>query len=1046
MIKPTYDFWLTCFATWATVKTVPIEAFQVSYDTPMGTIENTSWDRWTEPHATFRTLSTMVEVPFDDASLRFDLSGETLVRINQRPVYGVNPYHREFQVAYPAGTSLELTLEQVRTGLMGTHETAPGVRHVSWIQVDHRAESCYWDLKVLVEWGQHRDTPRHLSQWLWGALDRILQPLYAVSPDAMAVAAHTERPGRDAEEEGLFQALQHEFPSGLRPLSPALLDPALETIRVQFEDLYTHLRQSRLPGIGTLKLFGHAHIDLAWLWPVAETRRKVLRTVAGQSYLLSQFPDWRFGMSSPAMWDMVRPHTELWNEWKQLVDDHRIEPLGAFWVESDAQLIDGGSVLRHLFYGLRYFQKVTGRRLRTAFLPDTFGFSGSLPTLLAHAGIRLFLTTKINWNDTTTFPYKDFRWVGPDGSSVQAQIFGTSPDGYNGKAHLADLRAAWQGYVDGGGAHEVLYAFGHGDGGGGPDRDMLERIQRYRGLPAVPNIDFGAPEDLILPDSELSTLPAYSGDLYLEYHRGVFTAQTRVKSLNRKMQAILSATEAWTTMANLDLDREGLWRQLLANHFHDILPGSSIGAVYQDVHRDFSDLATTTHEATQRALSSLFAQGPEPFMILGNPSPFHTSSQLIEVDAPIPNGFEVYWDQVWHQAIKASRQGHWTIPIPALPPLAAVGLPIRPVALVPVAPNTHDDHPSTYTWQGDQLAVTIAPEGIQTLALKGRQILKHPATIRTFFQHPERFDAWELVDESQRGYVELVDEPVAIEEDTAHRIVIRLTHRVSHSTIVEHIEIDKVYERISLTMTMDLEDRHLVVQYLVPTTLVSDRVTRESLWGPQYVPTVPKGPQDRAAFEWVAHRFVDMGEPHQGFALLNDGRYGHSVNQGTLCITLATTPLYPDPEADRTPEPVRLRLLPHPGHWTDAGVMAEASSFSHPPVTIWSSGGSRTPQICSPLPTLPSNVALLAFKPAEDGSGDRICYLGEMWGDEARFDLHWTDSTPTICAIDFISERALEEASRAAINNGSSLYIPPRGFLALRIHGLSPQRDREVTS
>ncbi len=1044
-MKRSYDFWIACFATWSVKKTVPIEDFSIVYHTETGTVKDSIPDRWTEPGTSFRTLRTTTIVPFDNASLRFDLTGETLVRIDGRPFYGVNPYHRACHIPAASGTSLELTLEQVTTGLMGTQEANPGVRQVAWVEIDSHAESCYWDLKVLVEWGQSSETPRHLAEWLWRTLDQILQPLYAAAPDAPAIRAYTERLGRDAEEEGLYLSLQQELDLGLRPAPPLLLAANIQRIRSQFDDLFRELAKLRLRGIGTIRLFGHAHIDLAWLWPIAETRQKVIRTAASQSYLLSQFPDWHFGMSSPAMWDMLQHDDALWPRWQHLTEEQRVIPLGAFWVETDAQLIDGGAILRHLFYGLRYFEEMVGQRPRTAFLPDTFGFSGGLPTLLAQAGIRLFLTTKINWNDTTVFPYKDFVWVGPDGSEVQAQIFGTSPDGYNGKAHLADLHSAWQGYVAGGGGHEVLYAFGHGDGGGGPDQDMLERIRRYQGLPLVPDLAFGSPEDLILSNAELATLPQYSGDLYLEYHRGVFTAQTRVKSLSRFLYALLTATEAWTTMANLTLDRDSLWRLLLPHHFHDILPGSSIHAVYQDFDQDMVRLSTKIQEAHGQALATLFPMGPEPGLILSNPSGFPAPAQLLELDMSDRQGRDVYWNGRWHQAIKVANSNRWTVQVPALPPLGMLVLPTRRSDSVGQDSEAPSILPTGFTWEGTRIAVTITRQGIQSFVLEGREMLQHTAAIRAFFQHPPHFDAWELVDDSQRGYIDLVHDPIVIDEDSPHRVVLRLVHHTALSTIVERIDVDKLHERISLMLTMELLERHLVIQYLVPTTLVTDRVTRESLWGPQYAPTWPRGPQDRAAFEWVAHRFVDLGEPHWGFALLNDGRYGHAVHHGSLSITLATTPLYPDPQADQTPYPVRLRFLPHRGHWTDAGIMAEAHGFSHPLLTTWADTECSTPRLCSPMPSLPPNVALLAYKPAEDGSGDRICYLGEMWGDDTRFDLEWSDTVCSVTAIDFVSEHAHHDATISHVGNCSTVHIPPRGFLALRIQKPHQKPNTEVS-
>lgn len=1031
----TYEFWLALLKSWGVRRRQSIEAWTVQYGDNAALSQSQGDEAsWADRTASRRTLCTRTTIPWDGAVFHATVSGETLLSLNSIPAYGLNPYHDRFFPELPEGTVVNLTLEQVTTGLMGVLVPHPAIHEISWWDIDRVAESSYWDLAVLLEWGDDPDTPVDLVRWLKRALDHVLTPFYALAPDLEAIQQYTYRSHRDAEEEGLFQALASLPIKGLQNVSASARHQLLESLSTALAQIYDDLGQRAPRGNGELLMMGHAHIDLAWLWPISETHRKVVRTAASQAHLLSRYPDWRFGMSSPEMWQIIEDYPSLWHTWQQLVDAGRVEPLGAFWVESDGQLIGGESVLRHLLYGLRYFIKTVGKRLTTAFLPDTFGFAGGLPTLLHAAGIRLFLTTKINWNDTNPFPYKNFRWTGPDGSVIDAMLFGNSPDGYNGKASIRDLKMAWERFRDGGGENRVLYAFGHGDGGGGPDASMLERIRRYQRLPLLPHLIDASLDQLETPPEDRTTLPVYRGDLYLEYHRGVFTSQSAVKSANRIIERLLVSTEAWALLAGLPAPISEAWQRFLRNHFHDILPGSSIHQVYEDFDQDMVLIRNQLEPLQRAAIGALVSHhGNHPTLIIGHPSRFHRPSGMFVMRRA--RSFQVFWEEAWHDAVPAGP-GQFAVPLPALPALSVTTWPLREKngaaeSFTPIAGLPH------YHWSCGALVIDVVPEGIRTLIHQGRPLLDSPAGLTAFYQHPTQFDAWELVPPEQRGVVPLTSDPIRLDWEGEHWAHLTLTHHVGATTIVEQIVLNGPEQRIELGLTMVIGDRHLVIQYRVPTTLVSQFVTRETLWGADTLPTIPSGPVDAARFEWVAHRFIDLSEPHHGLALVNDGRYGHAVNNRVMTVTLVTTPLFPDPAADQQPSPVHLALIPHRGSWYEANIMARAHAFTE---TAWVDEQLTDRDVCTrhaPLTGLPSNIALLTVKSAEDGSGDWIYHLGEMWGDRTEFVVKWPIPVVQVSRIDLVEETSEERLS--GDQGHTRLVMTAYQLLVIRISRAQPE-------
>ncbi len=990
---------------------------------------------WPDPNADELRVQIETEVPWPDARLRLDVDGEGLLQVDGISRAASNAFHRHADLHLPPGRHL-LTLEVLRTGLMGVEVPSPRVR-LAWQRIDRTAAAAALDLEVLAEWALDGRTPIVAAKLATEGLLAALRPLRALAPDRAVLQDWLRRHGASAEEEGLRRALRAGG-GGL----PFLQGPPRDEVEAAVSETAAALRRlfatlkADLPdGVGEAVPLGHAHIDLAWLWRMETARKKARRTYASQAELLESHPDWRLGISQPELWQWLKEDDPaLFRRLQGLVGEGRIEALGATWVEIDGQLPDAAAVLRHLLYGLRYYESQFGVRPRTAFLPDSFGFAAGLPTLLAAAGVRHFCTTKLRWNDTTRFPYTDFTWVGPDGASVQGHLFSATEGGYNAPATLGDLRQTAERHALDGGRGAFLYAFGHGDGGGGPTPEMIERLRRYGELPLMPRLRW-EPLASVLPDSGT---PALRGPLYLEYHRGTYTTQSWAKYLLRQAESLLTAAETRSTWASGGRGRPSAdWRALMRLQFHDILPGSSIGAVYEDLRAEVEPLLARTRHEDAAAVDALCPEGPpQACLVLASRAGFASSDRLVEVSRP----FAPLDGDGHPAAIQRTGEGY-LVPAPALPALGIAALPVtrvEPVAAVP-------PRPCDEVWlKGGELKVKIGRCGIESLRYAGEELLAGIAGLEVYRQHPDQFDAWELVPPELRVPLDLQHlEPVQLEFGPLRDAVL-LRHKGPEGMDVhELIALERQSGRLTVSVTARQPARHVVLRYALPTNLKAQSVAAEGMWGCDLHPVVGSGPADEAHWEWPAHRFADLGEPHLGLALLNDARYGHAVVGGTLYLTIATSPLYPDPHADEEPAPVCLELLPHRGDWRDAGVMAKAHVHA---AGISADLREAVPTMpTGPCAGLPDNLRLLGLKPAEDGSGDVIAYLGELFGDRGACELAFPWRLDSAAPCDLVSEQPKEDdemLARSADGRSLRLRYQPYQPIAIR---LTPASDEGRT-
>ncbi|MET0770836.1 MAG: glycoside hydrolase family 38 C-terminal domain-containing protein, partial [Solirubrobacteraceae bacterium] len=678
---------------------------------------------------------------------------------------------------------------------------------------------------------------------------------------------------------------------------------------------------------------GHAHLDTAWLWPLEETWRKLVRTTTTQLRLLEAYPEHRFAHSQAQHYAWLAERAPaLFSRVRAAVDRGQWIPVGAMWVEPDCNLPSGESLARQLLYGQRWFEEHLGRRCTELWLPDVFGYAAQLPQLMQGAGIDRFLTQKLSWNRFTSPESHTFVWQGIDGSEVLTHF--PPADTYNAEATVGELRGAVARYKDHPRSRHSLLVFGHGDGGGGPTAEMLERLRRMRDLAGVPETALRTPseffDDLAADAEDLRTVV---GELYFEYHRGTYTSQAAVKRGNRRGERALQDAETLDALCGdgrgkAELDR--LWRVLLLNQFHDILPGSSITEVYERARADLEEVIAGADAIAARVLGPV---GEVPVSV-GGPA---------------------------RRSVVARPDGRLVL---AELPACGAGRVVEPGDRVAVS---RDDDGGVVLSNG-HLRAAVGPDGrLRSLVLRssGRETLAAPGNrFELYDDDPVAWDAWDvdpahleqlLARPAAEGIADVRSDPLRGEV----RFELAVGER---STLRQGVRLDAGARRLELHTEVDWQEDHKLLKVAFPLAVHADEATYEVAFGAVRRPTHFSTDRDLARYEVPGHRWADMGEHGFGAALLTDSTYGYSARGGTLRLSLLRAPRLPDPSADRGRHAFAYAVLPHEGTWQDAGVVGEAAAFNAR--VRWASG-----LVPGDWVTVGGGLVLQTVKRAEDGSG-----------------------------------------------------------------------------
>jgi alpha-mannosidase len=747
----------------------------------------------------------------------------------------------------------------------------------------------------------------------------------------------------------------------------------------------------------TITISGHAHLDVAWLWPYWRTRQKIAHTISNVLTLMDRYPDYHYSQSQPQLLQWLKEDLpELYARVKERVAEGRFEPVGAMWVEADCNLTSGESLVRQIIHGTRFLREEFGITSRVIWLPDVFGYSAALPQIMRLCDIPCFMTTKISWNQFNRLPYDTFRWRGIDGSEVLTHFI-TAPAEelqplsytYNGALQPANMVGTWRNYQQQGINDQFLYLAGWGDGGGGPAEDQLERAQIMANLPAFPKVRMGRVDayfdDLYQRVWEHPQLPTWVGELYLEYHRGTYTSQGQTKQANRRAELLYRDVEllsSWASLYGMSSRQEALnrgWKLILLNQFHDVLPGSSIHEVYTDVAAIYSQIQEIAVGQRAEMLAFLGAhlgtdESGRPSVLLLNTLPWERGEplQLSGNYTKHLSGSQLASDWEGHPLTLLDGQR-----LPScgalLTSAASQPEPLRSRVSVTGMQETG------FTLRSAFYELDIDEQGeISRIYDKeaDREIITPEQTANQLIAYEDRplnFDAWDIDLYYEEKPYPLRDDEVQMRvlEEGPIRTTVEVERSFFSSRITQRISLWRDSRRIDFATEIDWHEHQTLLKAAFPVAINAVRATYEIQFGSLERPTHRNTSWDWARFEVCAHRWADLSEGGYGVSLLNDSKYGYDIHDNIMRLTLLKSGVSPDPEADQGLHRFTYSLLPHQGDWREAQTVRRAYELNVPalvtPAFLPHEQGESVAG--SFLSTDCPHVVVETVKPAEDGDG-----------------------------------------------------------------------------
>ena len=792
------------------------------------------------------------------------------------------------------------------------------------------------------------------------------------------------------------------------PFSPEFHDSVRAAREFLSKDYYGPLASVKPEAIASA--VGHTHIDVAWLWDLYQTRHKAVRSFATMLKLMERYPDFKFMSSQAQLYEFVKEdQPELFRRIQEAVRRGQWEVEGGMWVEADCNLSGGEALVRQFLYGNEFFMEEFGQRSRILWLPDVFGYSAALPQILKKSGIDYFMTSKLSWSEFNLSPYDTFLWKGIDGSEVLTH-FTPSRDytgngtyeshtdlayftTYNAMINPSQVKGGWQRFQQKGLDNEFLMSFGFGDGGGGSTDWMIENARRMRvplaGSPVVKQEfarDFFTKlEKRVLGDPRL---PKWSGELYLEYHRGTYTAMARNKRFNRKMEIALRETELWceyasrlTGAAYPNDELRSIWREMLTEQFHDILPGSAIEKVYEDSLEIYGRLFAAVDALRERAMQALARR------VRGDIALFNSLSSVRD-------------DVVWFDAPEgvSSLRGEdgrlWPVQrvdgrcaayVEGLRPMTATPFWFCDEAVGADAPIVSAQGFETPFFRGafDKAMRIVSLVDKRT----GREIARPGQALNRivcYENQPHNYDAWDInIYYSERHWD--VDEVLGAEVVARGPVLskLRVTWRCNKSTVRQDIVFYNDLDRIDFENTVDWKEQHYLLKAHFPVDVFYNEATFDIQYGNVKRATHKNTTWDIARFEVCAHKWIDVSEAAYGVSILNDCKYGYSVDENGMAVTMLKSSTVPNPSADQETHVFTYSLMPHAGTWREAAVPEKAYRLNIP-VTALPGGGEG--ELASFAAVDAPNVMVETVKRELHGEGT-ILRLYECYGARSQVTL-----------------------------------------------------------
>jgi len=734
--------------------------------------------------------------------------------------------------------------------------------------------------------------------------------------------------------------------------------------------------------------FGHGHLDVAWLWPLAESRRKIARTIVNQLTLAEEYGEHRFLQPQAVLYRMLkRGYPDIYERVRRAVAAGHVIPDGATWVEMDTNVTGGESLIRQFLHGKRLFREEFGVECRMLWLPDVFGYTAALPQVLRGCGVEYFTTAKIYWNyhGGEDFPHTTFWWQGIDGTEVKCHLMNS----YGDDARPRNLIDRWNERKQKDGISTRLFPVGFGDGGGGPTREHLEYARRTGDLEGCPKFRMSSPMEFFA-DQDARGWPDvhYVGELYLQCHRGTYTSQARTKRGNRKAELALREAEMWSAAAAAlagftapaaELDEA--WKTVLLNQFHDILPGSSIARVYEEAEAAYAQTIATAQRTAHAAAAALAKKKDASLSV------FNSLSWPRRAMVELPAGSHAAADADGAALAVQEIEGRTFVEVD----VPGCGwTTVRPAA--GPAPKPDDGAGVTATagaLESELVRVELNARG-EVVSLfdkaSGRELAAAPCGLRMFKDVPGAWDAWDLDSMARLLPVELGEEaemePVASGPLAG---AVRIRRRVHNSRLEQTVTLRRGARRVEFHTVIDWREKHKLLKAAFPLNVHANHAIHEIQFGHVRRPNHYSRQYDADRFEVTNHKWTALAEEGRGAAVLNDCKYGVSVLGNTISLSLLRAPQRPDMNADRGRQELTYAVCFWTGALLTSGVVREAYELNVPPLCVPLDAGSR-----SLLALDADNVVIETVKLAEDGGGGVVVRLYESMRTATRCTLTTT--------------------------------------------------------
>lgn len=931
-----------------------------------------------------------------------------ILYVNGEQIQGVDINHREIILTHNAvaGQKYEIDLHAYAGMLADTLATLSG----NLVVIDMASRELYWNLKVPV------DVCKELEKEDKNRVDMITVLNEAVN------LIDLRRPKSEMYDESVKKA--NDF-----------LNDKFYGELCGHEDV-----------IATC--VGHTHIDVAWLWTVAQTREKVARSFSTVLKLMEEYPEYIFMSSQPQLYKMLKEdHPKIYEKVKEKVKEGVWEPEGAMWLESDCNVTSGESLVRQIMHGKRFFKDEFNVDSKILWLPDVFGYSAALPQILKKSDVDYFMTTKIAWNQFNKIPHDTFMWKGIDGTEVLTHFITTTGPGqereshfttYNGHIQPDAVMGAWRRYQDKNLNNDVLISFGWGDGGGGATLEMLENARRLsKGIPGAPKVKMGTSLDYFkrLEDKvkDNNKLAKWDGELYLEYHRGTYTSMARNKRDNRKCENMYTAAEKLNSLAMLEgkeYPQENInnsWETVLLNQFHDIIPGSSIKEVYDVTEVEYKELlenADSMINETKGFIASKINLDNRS-VVVNNTLGFERSDiATFEIPAGINNVGVI--DEDGNKLVCQKIEGNKAI-------FFAKGVPAngyKSYAIVE-ADGINTEVVKLTTTEAENKFVKIKfDEKGQIVSFihkdQNRELLKDGAIgneIQAFEDKPMCFDNWDI-DIYYKEKMWKIDDVQSIEvvNQGPVRSTLRVERKFLESTIVQNIHVYNDIERVDFETVIDWKERDVLVKTAFPVEINASEATYEIQYGNVTRPTHNNTSWEVAAFEVCGHKWADLSEGDFGVSLLNNCKYGHDIKDGNMRLTLLKSSCDPNPDADKEIHNLTYSIYTHNGDWKEGQTSQKAYELNTPFITtVEEAHKGELPSTLSLAKVDKDNVMIEVIKKAED-SDDLIVRMYEFHNKRSNVTLEFFKDIKEIKECNLL-EKDLEELS--PIGNKVNFIIKP---------------------